>query len=86
MNRNIIQLMCYLTGILFVIGSCIIVFLAVRALTRGFKNFLFELIDHINGAGTKTTTSRKDYTAEARDACEKVTPKRKREETPPWEK
>ena len=79
------QAIFMLSGYLFVIGFFVIVFLIVRSICRGFKNFIFELVDHIKGTAPKTSTSKKDYTAEAQKAYEDVTPKRKQNITPPWE-
>lgn len=64
---------CKLIGLI-----CIII-----ALAQIFKRFLFELIDHIKG--TDTSTEKNAYAAEARRACERVTPKKDKYETPPWE-
>ena len=80
----------YINQMLFYALGALIAFLLmlfiIWKIAKSIKKFIFELIDHINGAGTQTGASRKDYTAEARNACEKVTPKRKQDVTPPWEK
>jgi len=55
----------------------------IIALAQILKRFLFELIDHIKGTDTKA--SQGDYASEARRACERVTPKKDKYETPPWE-
>ena len=56
--------------IVFCLG--LIMYLIIRNIFRAIK-----------GAVTGTPTG--DYRSEARRACEKVTPKRKQNVTPPWE-
>ena len=75
-----------LLAIIFFFAICIIIFLIIRAIWRAIKRFTFEVIDHANGTGTGASgASKKDYTREARNACEKVTPKKDKNATPPWE-
>lgn len=85
MSDEMIHAICMLGGFLFVIGFCVIIFLILRSICRGLKNFLFELIDHINGSSPTADTSKQKYTYEAQRACEKVTPERKQGTKPPWE-
>lgn len=79
MNHETAQLIMLDTGALFVVGACIIIYLIVRAVWRAIKRFTFEIIDRTNGI------SKPNYRDEAQQACEKVTPKRKQDVTPPWE-
>lgn len=65
------------SAIIFIlIISCLglIAYLIIRNIFRAIKGAVTEKPQ--NG----------DYRAEARRACEKVTPKRKQDVTPPWEK
>ena len=59
-------------GILLFACLGLIAYLIIRNISRAIK-----------GAVTGTPTG--DYRGEARKACEKVTPKRKQNVTPPWE-
>ena len=75
-----------LFSVIWMIIWFLIIFLVVRTIWRAIKRFIFELIDHANGTGTGASgASKKDYTREARNACEKVTPKKDKNATPPWE-
>lgn len=47
--------------------------------------FILLVIESIKGTNPKSDANNAKYTAEARKACETVTPKQKRNETPPWE-
>ena len=85
MNHNTFRTIFMLSGFLFLIGACVIIYLIIRSIWRAFKSFLFELVDHIKGTAPRTNTSNTKYIAEARKACENVTPKQKQDETPPWE-
>lgn len=78
---NIIALLTVISLILI----CIICFFIIRGIWRAIKRFTFEVIDRANGTSPKINASKKGYTAEARKACEKVTPKQKQDTTPPWE-
>lgn len=81
MNRETAHLLMLATGALFVIGTCVIIYLIIRAIWRAIKRFTFEIIDRTNGAASR----KPDYRGEARKACEKVTPKQDKNATPPWE-
>lgn len=85
----------YAIGIIIVF---LIIFLVIRSIWKAIKKFSFELNEHTNGTAprpnggqpnyTYTYNTKKPkytYTAEARRACEKVTPKRNQDEKPPWE-
>ena len=87
MNHEMLQTIFMLSGFLFVVGFLVIIFLVLRRICRGFKNFLFELIDRANGTSPRTNASKTNYTYtyEARKASESVTKKRKQDDTPPWE-
>lgn len=89
MAKGIILIICGFLLFLFpyvsIIGIVLFLY-GIYCTLKGLKKFIFELIDHIKGTGTGASgASKKDYTREAREACEKVTPKRKRDATPPWE-
>ena len=74
-----------LFGLIWMIVWFLFIFLIIRGIWRAIKKFTFEIIDHTKGTTPQTDASKAKYTAEARKACEKVTPKRRRDETPPWE-
>ena len=63
----------------------LIMLIIISAIALIIKKFIFSIIDHAKGTDAQTKASKKDYTAEARGAYESVTPKRKRDEKPPWE-
>ena len=61
-----------IAAILFIACLGLIAYLIIRNIFRAIK-------------GAVTGTPAGDYRGEARRACEKVTPKRKQDVTPPWE-
>lgn len=63
--------------------ALILVGIAIILFTPGFIKIM-GLVCLIIGINCMRT-AKKDYRDEARKACEKVTPKRKRDATPPWE-
>ena len=79
MSHEMIQLICYLGGLLFLIGFFVILYFIIRAIWRAIKRFTFEAIDRANG------TNRPNYQDEARRACGKAEPKQDKNATPPWE-
>lgn len=79
MNHETAQLIMLATGALFVVGTCIIIYLIIRAIWRAIKRFTFEAIDRANGVG------KPNYQDEARRACGKAAPKQDKNATPPWE-
>lgn len=73
-------------AIFFIIGMKIPVAVNFSAFcfTGGFILLIIQGIKEINNKN-KAPKNSTDYTSEARRACEDVTPKRKRDEKPPWE-
>lgn len=63
--------------------ALILVGIAIILFTPGFIKIM-GLVCLIIGINCMRT-AKKDYRGEARKACEKVTPKRKQDTTPPWE-
>ena len=66
------EMLINITAVLWVASLGLIVYLIIRNIFRAIK-------------GAVTGTPAGDYRGEARRACEKVTPKRKQNVTPPWE-
>ena len=85
MSWETTQTLISLTSILIAIGILVIIFLIIRGIWRAIKKFIFELIDHANGTAPRPDAGKPKYIYEARNACEKVTPKQKQNQTPPWE-
>lgn len=72
-DYEIQEMLTRITAILWIISLCLIAYLIIRNIFRAIK-----------GAVTGEPQNR-DYRGEARKACEKVTPKKSKDATPPWE-
>lgn len=65
--------------------TLLIFFLIIWGIARAIKKFVYGVIDHAKGTAPRTDASKVKYTVEARRAYEEVTPKRQRDQKPPWE-
>ena len=72
-NYELQEMLTNITGILWLASLGLIAYLIIRSIFRAIK-----------GAVTGKQQSG-NCQSEARRACEEVTPKRKRDEKPPWE-